>query len=156
MTNPPPTVWIYLGQCPVCDGGLCRVRCTTTDDGQRHLFAMCDECESMWTVPDLQSPHHFPDAELPACPISGLPLYGVHSHWATAADLVGTAWESAVICESDQAASASSDGATLVTSEDIAGGLDVPPISQPLGSQPAPHNPIDDLAYGKDEPRPGC
>lgn len=116
---------------------------------------MCDECEAIWLEPTTSAPHHFPDAEDPLCPLTGVPLYGSSSRWATTDDLRGSAWENEVIVDLPMDISTASDADSLVTGDDIAGGLDVPPID-PTDDNLAQEALPEDLAYGKDEPRPGC
>lgn len=118
---------------------------------------MCDECEAIWLQPTTTAPHQFPDCEDPACPLTGIPLYGSSSSWATTEDIKGTEWENEVVvdlpCEIGQGV----DDPPLVTGEDLAGGLDVPPIGLTIGNNSlSPEARQEDLAYGKDEPRPGC
>jgi hypothetical protein len=133
------------------------VRCSDVGNGTKHLFAMCDECEAIWLQPSTTSPHQFPDAEDPICPLTSIPLYGSNSRWATTEDIKGTDWENEVVVDLPCDIGQSSDDPPLVTGEDLAGGLDVPPISQPVGNTSLSHHTRqEDLAYGKDEPRPGC
>jgi hypothetical protein len=82
-----------------------------------------------------------------------MPLYGSYSRWATTEDIKGTAWENEVVIDLPCDIGDTSDDQQMVTGEDLAGGLDVPPIGQPIGKN-EPRQ--EDLAYGKDEPRPGC
>ncbi len=161
MNQQPASPWIHIGECPICADGLCRVRCCVTSDGNKHLYAMCDECEAIWLEPSTSAPHQFPDAEDPLCPLSGVPLYGAGSRWATTDDIKGTDWESEVVVDLPcDIAERNADEQSLVTGEDLAGALDVPPISQPVSrkdsSLVAEEGRAEDLAYGKDEPRPGC
>lgn len=86
--------WVHCGSCPVCESGLRRLRCEELTDGYQELFALCDECEAIWMVPDPEAKLQFPDPENPTSPWSGQPLYGSHSRWATPQDIVGTVWES--------------------------------------------------------------
>lgn len=157
MIQPPFAPWIHIGECPICTDGLCRVRCSVTSGQKKHLYAMCDECEAIWVQPTTTAPHQFPDAEDPTCPLTGIPLYGSGSRWATTEDIKGTDWENEVIVDLPCEIGQSTDDLPLVTREDSAGGLDVPPISQPVGKQVlSAESLLEDLAYGKDEPRPGC
>jgi hypothetical protein len=155
MSQQPSAPWIHIGECPVCADGLCRVRCSVEKDNTKRLYAMCDECEAIWLEPTTTAAHHFPDAEEPLCPLTGVPLYGSSSRWATTEDIRGTKWENEVIVDLPLDIGTDSEG--MVTGDDIAGALDVPPIDPALNddsrnSQSRP----EDLAYGKDEPRPGC
>lgn len=156
MTQRPTSPWIHIGECPICTDGLCRVRCSSPAGGKKQLYAMCDECEAIWLQPTTASPHQFPDAEDPKCPLTGIALYGSSSRWATTEDIKGTDWEFEVVVDLPCDIGQSSDD-RLVTGEDLAGGLDVPPIGQPERSEISAEEAKQiDLAYGKDEPRPGC
>lgn len=93
--------WVHCGSCPVCESGLRRLRCEELTDGYQELFALCDECEAIWMVPDPEAKLQFPDPENPTSPWSGQPLYGSHSRWATPEDIVGTVWESVAQVEGE-------------------------------------------------------
>ena len=97
MNTTPPNPWIHIGECTFCVNGICRVRCCTAVEDEKHLFAVCDECEAIWIEPDTGSEKHFPDPESATCPICPAPLYGDQSRWALAEDLAGTPWETQVI-----------------------------------------------------------
>ncbi len=104
MTTETPEVWVYLGRCPVCAEGLCRIRACTGRSAERnqptaHLFAVCDECEAVWTHPDLDSQWSFADAADPACPVCEAPLFGSQARWARPADIRGTRWEPVAIVQ---------------------------------------------------------
>ncbi len=158
MSQQPTSPWIHIGECPVCADGLCRVRCSVTEDGMKHLYAMCDECEAIWLEPSTSAKHQFPDPEDPLCPLTSIPLYGSSSRWATTEDIQGTDWENEVVVDLPSDVSPTFDDPPFVTGEDLAGGLDVPPISESNGnkSRTLSIESREDLAYGKDEPRPGC
>lgn len=158
MSQLPTSPWIHIGQCPICTDGLCRVRCSEASDGAKLLYAMCDECEAIWVEPSTSAQHQFPDAEDPLCPLTKVPLYGSTSRWATIDDICGTAWENEVIIDIPSDVSPQSEELPFVTGEDIAGALDVPPISDDDVGNSAVRSKLrpEDLAYGKDEPRPGC
>ncbi len=161
----PAGPWVHIGDCPLCGDGLCRVRCCTTENGQKRLFAICDECEAIWLQPNTSSKYLTPDPEEPLCPFSQQPLYGPSSRWATTEDVLGTEWESQTIIdlpvsliEGSNELLTTTDEAAFVTDEDIASALDVPTLSPPArtvdNATAEPHS--DDWAYGQDEPRPGC
>jgi len=99
MSETPNTPWIHLGECPVCVDGLCRIRTCTDDSVGEHFYAICDECDATWTVPDTCVPRIFPDAQDPLCPICSAELYGRQAHWSLADELVGTDWEENAIFE---------------------------------------------------------
>lgn len=154
--------WIHIGDCPVCGDGLCRIRCSFDSNGRKYLYALCDECETIWLEPNTQSQRFVPDAENPRCPFSGEELYGPLSRWATTEDIHGTPWEIESILElpmtvSDHTEDKSTE-VPFVTNEDFASPLDIPTLAEPnvdhskCDSQPY----RDDWAYGQDEPRPGC
>lgn len=88
--------WVHIGECPVCVNGLARVR-TCGEGESRHLFAICDECEAVWTEPDTAASRRFADAEDPRCPLCDLPLYGEQSHWSMPSEVEGSPWSAAVI-----------------------------------------------------------
>lgn len=94
MNNTPPIPWIHIGECPFCVNGLVRVRSCKSDGNDRHLYALCDECEAMWLTPSTSDEKHFPDAETPQCPICSASLFGDSARWAIPADLKGSDWES--------------------------------------------------------------
>ncbi len=141
MSSPlPESLWIHIGECPCCVNGLCRVR-SCCDNGQLHLYAMCDECEALWTEPSTDASRQFPDIDNPQCPICNGPLYGPHAHWAEASELSNTPWSAVAIfdlpsAEPPEIAPTSStivQGEQLVSEEfitpdDIADGLDAPAI----------------------------
>jgi hypothetical protein len=154
--------WLHIGDCPVCGDGLCRVRCCTGTDGQKHLYALCDECETIWLQPNTQSQRLVPDSDNPRCPFSAEDLYGPHSRWATTEDIRGTPWETETIVELPMTLGDDPEDKSpetpFVTHEDFASPLDIPTLTQPElehdSSSLQPYR--DDWAYGQDEPRPGC
>ena len=120
--------WIHIGECPVCVNGLCRVRTCCSLTGKPHLYAMCDECESLWLTPTTDAPRRFPDASDPKCPICQQPLYGEQAHWSNADELPGTEWFANSIFD--------------VPSDDM---LDPNSLAN-----------MEDLSDDQDEPEPGC
>ncbi len=128
MKKPPAYPWIHLGECPVCVNGLCRVRtCTGCSDGKPRHYAVCDECEACWTVPDTTQKKTFADAQDPACPICGVEMYGPQSHWSLPEELRGTDWAANAILDVGQ--SVGPAGSDLLTTDDMVGTLDAPPES---------------------------
>ncbi|MBX3423605.1 MAG: hypothetical protein KF752_18770 [Pirellulaceae bacterium] len=157
MSESTTAPWIHIGECPICGDGLCRVRCYQKGNEARHLYAMCDECEAIWLLPSTSTAHFFPDSEHPLCPISGEFLFGDNSRWASLADLRGSQWENEVIINLPGDISIETVGGEFVTGEDQAGALDVPPVPARTGvASPSAEPHSKDLAYGQDEPRPGC
>lgn len=159
----PAFPWIHIGNCPVCDDGLCRVRCCVDDLGEKHLIALCDECEASWLEPDTLAPHLYPDPQEALWPSTDIPLYGPNTRWATLEDIRGTDWEREAIVELPGDVLDDSDGPIAgyyVTAEDTASALDVPPQADSARAKPAQkkstERSTDDWAYGQDEPRPGC
>ena len=151
--------WVHIGECPVCGDGLCRVRCCRAEASRAGLFALCDECEAIWLEPSTSSEHQFIDSQEPRCPLCHKPLYDEHCRWALPEDLLGTPWASESIINLPNLPEQIGTEPTLVTDEDEAGGLDVPPLTQPLGDRAgneSSQSRADDWAYGQDEPRPGC
>ncbi|MEZ6136909.1 MAG: hypothetical protein R3C53_18595 [Pirellulaceae bacterium] len=173
MDEPTPAPWIYIGECPVCVNGLCRVRYCEDDQGHAHLYAMCDECEAIWLQPTTDSEKLFAGAEEPLCPLCSRALYGPQSHWARPDEVVQTEWAAAAIFDIPSAGPTleqppgtplSQDGSSIVgsddgfiTVDDVAAALDAPPPPEQRHSST-----VDDLAgdsdaaYGQDEPKPGC
>lgn len=169
------TPWIHIGECPVCVNGLCRIRFCEDRQGHGHLYAMCDECEAIWTEPSTSTKRQFPNVDEPECPLCSQPLYGPQAHWATAQELNHTDWSEAAIFEvpsynvdedqgTDGDLALETPPVDLITSDDIAGDLDAPP--QPsknsrsvIETRPTVEEPLaseTDVAYGQDEPKPGC
>lgn len=97
MNQPPPL--IYLGTCPVCDGGLCRVRVCGVAQNQLHPLAVCDECEAIWTEPDLAQPHTYSRAESPISPVTHDPIWSEANRWATVEDVCWMGWYEFVYIE---------------------------------------------------------
>ncbi|MCM2372383.1 hypothetical protein [Aporhodopirellula aestuarii] len=93
-----------VGQCPICDGGLCTVRVFFDDTGPdstseqiSHGLVACDECEAIWLQPNTRGVHVYANSETPLCPVSGKPLYDNRfSRWANAADVASLGWSDAI------------------------------------------------------------
>lgn len=166
MTTSATDAWIYVGNCPICQCGLRRVRACSgvSHSAKLHGYILCDDCETMWLEPDPQSPHSFPDSESPACPVCGQPMFGPQARWATVEDLVQLGWHDQCIVEPMHLAHGPED---LLDPDDLAVDLDSP---EPL---PVHHHdlhgnhllPKDQLAEvtpqldrsdEKAEPKPGC
>jgi len=133
------------------------------------LYAVCDECETIWLEPNTSTSRLVPDSVDAKCPFTGQELFGSSSRWASTEDIRGTKWESEAIVDlplnlddaSDvQVSKADESGSdpSYVTGEDAASALDVPALTPPARDlqleKPQPLS--DDWAYGQDEPRPGC
>ena len=90
MRDTPQLPWIHIGECPVCVNGLCRVRTCADEDGDQHLYAICDECEAIWIQPSTSSAIIYPDPDDPLCPICLQPLWGDQAHWSLVPELKET------------------------------------------------------------------
>jgi hypothetical protein len=181
MTSIPPSPWIHIGECPVCVNGLVRIRACQSKAGEKHLFAMCDECQATWLEPDTNSKRIFPDAENALCPICSQSLFGPQSHWAWPDDINHSHdWSLAAIFDmptseletseeplaqrsslSDVNALPNSDDEDLLSVEDIAIDGDAPALPAAAATQlhlepPKLSSPLGDSSYGQDEPKPGC
>lgn len=166
MTSGETEAWIYVGNCPICQCGLRRVRACGGDGGNSslHGYILCDDCETMWLEPDVNSPHSFPDSESPSCPVCGQPLFGSQARWASISELVEFGWQNQCIVEPTQSALHPDD---LLDPDDLAVDLDSP---EPLpvhhhdlhGNHEAPKDqlaeviPQLDRVDEKSEPKPGC
>ncbi|MEL6897263.1 MAG: hypothetical protein AAFP90_14265 [Planctomycetota bacterium] len=79
--------------CPICGAGLCGIRICGLDTPKPYGLVVCDECEAIWTQPDILTAHQYPDdTENPLCPISGAPLWGPNSRWAHREDVQRLGW----------------------------------------------------------------
>ena len=168
MSELPPSPWIHIGECPVCVNGLCRVRACQDSLGKPHLYAMCDECETIWIKPDTTSERFYPRGEEPICPICSRPLFGDQAHWAEPEDVAAEAdWSMATIF--DMPSSSPFDQpqvSDLLVVDDIATDLDAPDAhressehDQAASAQSEESTPgikFADSSYGQDEPKPGC
>ena len=162
MSPIPPSPWIHIGECPVCVDGLCRVRTCVDEQGRRHLYAMCDECEAMWLRPNTDSKRIYPSGEEPSCPVCGRPLFGTQARWAEPEDIAGEPdWSLAAIFEMPNSLEQPQANDLLVV-DDIAADLDAPEAHR----QSREHDTASsadlsgitsaDNSYGQDEPKPGC
>ncbi len=87
-------VRLCVGKCPLCKCGLATARAYFNDDCQlSYGLVICDECEAIWSQPDVRSPSVYPDPESPLSPVSGQSLYDpLHSRWATPDDIAALDW----------------------------------------------------------------
>ncbi len=85
-----------LGQCPICEGGLCGIRICGIDSPHPHGLVVCDECEAIWRSPDLSSPHQYTDSVDARCPVCARELWGENSRWADWDDVVRLGWQSMI------------------------------------------------------------
>ena len=170
MANGSQVPWIHLGECPMCVNGLVRVRCCECPEGSVHCYAICDECEAMWLEPSTSSEARFPKARDPLCPICQAPLFGPQSRWALPDDLGRTEWAEQAIFDLPLDSIPGSAEVRLIdspqeeeflTTDDIVDTLDAPPL--PEATEPSAdslssesNTGTNDIAYGQDEPRPGC
>lgn len=125
---------IYVGTCPVCEGGLCRVRVCGVASNHLNGMVICDECEAIWPEPDLSQACNYLDAENPVSPITGDSVWDHANRWATLEDVALLGWYDRVIVEPTNSSS-DSQGVEINNSE----------------SKPSP-----DSTYGLDDPKPGC
>lgn len=161
MSSIPPSPWIHIGECPVCVDGLCRVRSCEDQQGHRHLYAMCDECEAIWVQPDTSSQRIYPRGEDPLCPVCSRPLFGDQARWAEPEDFVASSdWSIAAIFEMPNALE--QQASDLLVVDDIAADLDAPEAHREssehdiASSENTPGIKFADSSYGQDEPKPGC
>lgn len=87
-----PDYLIYLGVCPICDGGLCRVRTCGVAKKKLYPLAVCDECEAMWTEPDLRCSHFVSTPSEARSPVDGEPIWQEPNRWATVEDVYFFGW----------------------------------------------------------------
>ena len=69
----------YVGFCPVCEGGAVGIRVC---ESGKHAVLLCDECDALWTKPDLKEDAAFPDQPHLPCPHCGASLWKKPAHWA--------------------------------------------------------------------------
>ena len=63
---------------------------------QSHGLVICDECEAIWLEPDISTVHQYPDLDFPVSPVTGAPLWGKGSRWATHEEIEKLGWSQAV------------------------------------------------------------
>jgi hypothetical protein len=85
-----------IGFCPVCGDGLCGIRIFTRHAQDPYGLVVCDECDAVWTSPDLSGKPIFPDPEDARSPIDGQPLWGPDSHWADLHECARLGWFSQI------------------------------------------------------------
>lgn len=158
--------WIYVGNCPICQCGLRRVRACTGSHAQPglHGYILCDDCETLWMEPDVQSKHVYPDSDSPCCPVCQQPLFGTQARWANEQDLWELGWHAHCTIEPIRKPVHDDD---LLDPEDIAIDLDAPeppPVHHHDGhgdhespaEQLAEVQPQLDRQDESAEPKPGC
>ena len=91
--------FFFVGPCPICEQGLCRVRVCTTDDQALFGCVVCDECEATWTDPTLHERFSQANPEVPVCPKSNIQLWGEQSRWADEEDLCSLGWNTQSITD---------------------------------------------------------
>ncbi len=92
MANP----YHSIGFCPICGDGLCGIRIYRTDSDSTYGLIVCDECDAVWTEPNLSRKPSYPDSEDPRSPIDGLPIWGPSSHWADLRECALLGWLAAI------------------------------------------------------------
>jgi len=80
---------LYAGQCPVCGEGLRGIRSCCG-----RCVALCDECDALWTSPDLVD--RVSTSSGPTCANCHLSLWGDQAHWATTTEARAAGWLSRV------------------------------------------------------------
>jgi hypothetical protein len=85
---------VHLGTCPVCEGGLRRVRTCGLHTSEIHGLIICEECEAMWTDPGEGATHKYGVSESPACPICHQAIWSDNSRWSTVEDVCLLGWYS--------------------------------------------------------------
>lgn len=155
MSDVPSPPWIHIGECPVCVNGLCRIRECEDERGDKHLYAVCDECESIWLEPAIDAKRRYAATQEPTCPICNRAMYGPQSHWARSEDLRSfPEWQNAAIFDMP---SNSLDGTVddLLAVDDKADDLDAIHLGFNEDTQCHDAGEVDN-SYGQDEPKPGC
>ncbi len=89
-----------VGQCPICGDGLCGIRIYHADSPRAYGLVICDECEALWTEPNLSLKPVFPgvfaDSDMACSPVDGWPLWDGSSHWADLQECARLGWLSAI------------------------------------------------------------
>ncbi len=78
------------------DPELANARFAKLANDAAHGLIVCDECDAIWLTPDLETPHQYPDAEDPRCPICSERMWGQTSRWANWMDVDSLGWGFAV------------------------------------------------------------
>jgi hypothetical protein len=81
-----------IGVCPICGDGLCGIRTYESGHDSTYGLIVCDECDAIWTEPDLSAKPHFPDTEDERSPVDGQPIWGPTSHWADLNECARLGW----------------------------------------------------------------
>jgi hypothetical protein len=91
----------YVGFCPVCEGGAVGIRiCGSV----KHAIFLCDECDALWTKPDLEDDAAFPEQPHLPCPHCGTSLWEQPAHWASREDVATFGLQESVQGEFDEPA----------------------------------------------------
>lgn len=85
-----------VGSCPVCGDGRCGIRIYHAELPRAYGLVICDECEAVWTQPDLSAKPVFAPSEEARSPIDGWPLWDNKSHWADLQECGRLGWLSAI------------------------------------------------------------
>ncbi len=83
---------VHLGNCPVCQDGLRRVRTCGLHENALHGLIICDECEAIWIDPSESAHHVFGSSESPVCPLCRQPIWSDNSRWSTVEDVCLLGW----------------------------------------------------------------
>ena len=79
----------YVGFCCICKTGPLGLRTCGTCEA---ISIVCDECDSAWGTPNLQtSPVTTSGQSLP-CPTCGRSLFDETARWATKSEIAARAW----------------------------------------------------------------
>jgi len=81
-----------IGLCPICGDGLCGIRIYQSDRDSTYGLIVCDECDAVWTEPDLSRKPYFPDSEDARSPMDGQPIWSPSSHWADLKECESLGW----------------------------------------------------------------
>ena len=76
-----------VGACPRCEQGCVGIRVCC---GGHEPLCVCDECDAVWTRPELTGPPLYPVDD--CCPLCDEPLWPLPSHWATRQEIVEAGW----------------------------------------------------------------
>lgn len=88
------SVYYVVGFCPSCGTGPVGIR---RCGGCHQLFALCDECDAIWSSPRLETkPRFLEQPDLP-CPNCATPLASKPSHWAGFREIEPAGWQQHVI-----------------------------------------------------------
>jgi hypothetical protein len=85
-----------IGTCPICGDGLCGIRIYATNDDSSYGLVVCDECDAVWTEPNLATKPYIPDSEDERSPVDGQPIWGATSHWADLHECALLGWLEAI------------------------------------------------------------